>query len=419
MQKNAYYADYIYYDNNVYTNSYLLVSNDIVDGIVRDSIENFSEYRVTKFDNSAIFPGLINTHNHLGMGIMRGYADDLPLMVWLNDFVWPAERKIVSGKFVYYSTLLSLAESIRSGVTCVNDMYFFALDAKKAFEKAGIRGIVGFGVLNDFKKAFKAADKFEETELVRLSICPHALYTVPFDIMKQCSEYAYKRSILLHTHLAETLDEEKQIIEKYNRRPVEVMYETGAFDTNSVFAHCVHINDNDIKIMTDKKVNVSHCIESNLKLASGFSPVKKMIDAGINVSIGTDGVCSNNDLSMIGEMGTVSKFHKAFNMDATALSAETVLHMASKNGAKALHLENIGTLNKGMKADFFVLSFDAVHMTPVYNPISHLVYAAKDSDVTDVYVNGSPVMQNKKLINFDEEEIKIYAREEAKKLIEG
>ncbi len=228
-----------------------------------------------------------------------------------------------------------------------------------------------------------------------------------------------KKEILLHTHLAETLDEERQILERYNKRPVELMYETGAFDINSVFAHCVHVNDDDIKIMADKKVNVSHCIESNLKLASGFSPVKKMLDAGINISIGTDGVCSNNDLSMIGEMSTVSKFHKAFNMDATALSAETVLQMASSYGAKALNLQNIGILNKGMKADFFVLSFNAVHLTPVYNPVSHLVYAAKDNDITDVYVNGSPVMQDRKLINFDEEEIKNYAKEKAKILLKG
>ena len=171
--------------------------------------------------------------------------------------------------------------------------------------------------------------------------------------------------------------------------------------------------------MADKKANVSHCIESNLKLASGFAPVKKMMDAGINVSIGTDGVCSNNDLSMIGEMSTVSKFHKAFNMDATAMPAESVLKMASSYGAKALNLNNIGKLDKGMKADFFVLSFDAVHMTPVYNPISHLVYAAKDNDITDVYVNGSPVMQDRKLLNFNEEEIKIYAREKAKILLKG
>ncbi len=336
MKKTAFYADYIHYNNKLHNNSFLLVTDELIDGISND-INELSEYKIKQYNNSAIFPGLINTHNHLGMGIMRGFADDLPLMTWLNDYIWPAEKKILSSEFVYYSTLLSLSESIKSGVTCINDMYFFPTATKKAFEKAGIKGLVGFGVLSDFDKAFKSADNFEESELVTLTICPHALYTVPYDIMKKCVEYAKKRNILLHTHLAETLDEEQQIIKKYNKRPVELMYETGAFDINSIFAHCVHVNDTDIKLMAKFKVNVSHCIESNLKLASGFAPVKKMLDAGINVSIGTDGVCSNNDLSMLGEMSTVSKLHKALNSDATTLSAHTVLIMATEYAAKTLN----------------------------------------------------------------------------------
>lgn len=418
MKKNAYYSDYIYYEEEIHTNSYLLVENNIIKGIT-NNIDELSSYNITKFKNSAIFPGLINTHNHLGMGIMRGFADDLPLMTWLNDYIWPTEHKLLSGEFVYYSTLLSLAESIASGVTCVNDMYFYANNAKMAIEKAGMRGYVGFGVLDNFDKALKSADNFKESDLVSLSICPHALYTVPFDIMKQCVEYAKSRNILLHTHLAETKDEENIILSKYGKRPVELMNETGAFDCPSIFAHCVHINKSDMKLMSEKKVNVSQCIESNLKLASGFSPVKDMMDLSINISIGTDGVCSNNDLSMIGEMRTVSLFHKAFNNDATALDAKTVLNMATKNAAKALNRNDIGELSTGKKADFFVLSFDQTHMTPVYNPVSHLIYNAKDSDVTDVYINGKAVMQNKKILTFDVEEIKNYAREKAKNLIQG
>lgn len=411
--KNAFYSDYIYYNNEIHNNSYLLVDNDTVTGI-SNSKDDLKDYNIKEFSNSAIFPGLINTHNHLGMGIMRGMADDLPLMTWLKEHIWPVERKMLSEEFVYYSTLLSVAESIRSGVTCINDMYFYANSGKKALEKAGIRGIVGIGVLGSFEKAFKEADNFKESELVKLSMCPHALYTVPFDIMKECVSYAKNRDIVLHSHLAETLDEEKQIKEKYNKTPVELMNDTGAFDIKSIFAHCVHLSKSDIEIMASKKVNVSHCLESNLKLASGFSPVHQMMQAGINVTIGTDGVSSNNDLSMIGEMGTVSKFHKALNYDATVLSAQTVLNMATSNAAKALSLNNIGELNSGKKADFFVLSFDSVHMTPVYNPVSHLVYAAKDNDITDVYVNGKAVLDNRKIVNFNEEEIKEYARKQAK-----
>lgn len=411
--KNAFYADYIYYNNEIHKNSYLLVNNDIITGIT-DKKDELNDYKIKEFNNSAIFPGLINTHNHLGMGIMRGMADDLPLMTWLKEHIWPVERKMLSEDFVYYSTLLSVAESIRSGVTCINDMYFYAGSGKKALEKAGIRGVVGIGVLGSFEKAFKEADNFKESELVKLSMCPHALYTVPFDIMKECVNYAKDRDILLHTHLAETLDEDKQIKEKYKKSPVELMNDTGAFDIKSIFAHCVHLSKSDIEIMSSKKANVSHCLESNLKLASGFAPVNQMIQAGINVTIGTDGVSSNNDLSMIGEMGTVSKFHKALNYDATVLSAQTVLNMATLNASKALSINNIGELNNGKKADFFVLSFDAVHMTPVYNPVSHLVYTAKDNDITDVYVNGKAVLDNRKIVNFNEEEIKEYARKQAK-----
>ena len=407
--KKAYFADYIYYNHEVYEKAWLLVENDLIKGIStsEQEVETYSKHR---FENSAIFPGLINTHNHLGMGMLRGIADDLPLMEWLNNYIWPTEEKVISPEFVFKSTLLSLAESIRSGVTCINEMYFLPLECKKAMETAGIRGVVGFGVLDSTKRAFELADKSESSDLVSLSICPHAPYTVPFNIMKECVAYAEKNKLMLHSHLAETLDEENQILERYGKRPVEYMLDAGAFDIPSIFAHCVHINDSDMKIMVDKKVNISHCLESNMKLASGFSPVVKMQKAGINVSIGTDGASSNNDISMIGEMNTVSKFHKAFNMDATALPAKQVLEMATSCGAKALYKDNIGNLVENNKADFFVLSFDAVHMTPVYNPISHLIYTAKDNDITDVFINGSHIMKDRKILTFDEEEMKQYAR---------
>lgn len=415
--KKAFYADYIYYNQEEHYNSYLLVNDDKVVGITTNENE-LSDYSVKKFNNSAIFPGLINTHGHIGMSYLKGIADDLPLMTWLKNYIWPIEGKFISPDFVYKSSLLAIAESIRSGVTFVSDMYFNPLDARKSIEKSGIRGMVGFGVMENFDEAFKSAEQFEESEFVRLSMIPHALYTVKFDIFKKTAAFAQKHNCVLQTHLAETLDEEQQILERYGKRPVELMNDTGAFDGPSVYAHCVHLNDSDIELMASKKdtISVSHCLESNLKLASGFAPVKKMMDAGINVSIGTDGNSSNNDISMLGEMSTVSKFHKALNMDATCLSAETVLNMATKNAAKAIHMDSIGSLEKGKKADFFVLSFDATHMTPVYNPISHLIYIAKDNDVTDVYINGSPVMENRKILTFDEEELKNEAREVAKEI---
>lgn len=408
--KKAFYADFIYYASKIHKDSWLITSDDgVIEGVTK-MLENTSEYEISEFKNSAIFPGLINTHCHLGMGLFRGMADDLPLMTWLKKYIWPVEKKVLNAEFVYISTMISIAESIRSGVTCLNEMYFFPDSTARAFREASVRGLLGFGVFGDMEKSFKAADNFKSCELVKAALAPHALYTVGPDNIKTCVEFARSINIPIHTHLAETLDETKEIKEKYGKTPTELMDETGAFDHKSVFAHCVHLTESDIELLGRKKVNVSHCLESNLKLASGFAPIKQLMEKGANVSIGTDGASSNNDQSMIGEMATVSKFHKALNMDATALPAHTVLDMATKNAAACLGFDNIGALKKGYLADFFVLSFDAARMTPVYDPISHLVYAAENNDVTDVYVKGSPIMTDRKIVTFDEEFIKTEAR---------
>ena len=414
--KQAFYADYIWYDSVLYEQSWLLTDNGVVEGIVSDESTLLS-YKKTVFKNSAIFPGLINTHAHMAMSIFRGLADDLPLMTWLNDYIWPAEKKYVSPEFVYNNTMLSVAESIRSGVTCINDMYFHGNQVAKAFRDSGIRGVVAFGIMSSFKDALRMADEFEQDEFVKASLAPHALYTVGPETIAQCVDFASKKNLLLHTHLAETLSETEQLLAKYGKTPATLMNETGAFDyVGSSFAHCVHLTDEEIELMGKKSVNVCHCLESNLKLASGFAPIQKLINAGANVSIGTDGAASNNDQSIIGEMSTVSKFHKALNLDAQAMSSVQVLKMATSNAAKAMCFKKIGTLKQGNYADFFVLSFDSVHMTPVYNPISQLVYAAENNDVTDVYINGRPILQNRTLLTIDEEKLKKTARTEAKKI---
>lgn len=413
--KQAFFAENIYYDSMLHKNSWLLTHGAIIEGISANKPE--SGYDLKEFSNSAIFPGLINTHTHLGMSLFRGMADDLPLMTWLSNYIWPAEKKSLNFDFVYLATLLSVAESIRSGVTCLNDMYFFAEAGAKAFRKAGIRGLVGFGIMNDTKKAFRCAEAFKTCDLVKVSICPHALYTVGPDIVKESAAFAKEKGFLFQTHLAETLDETAYTLEKYGKTPAFLIDETGAFDyEKSVFAHCIHLDEKEIELMGAKKVGVSHCVESNLKLASGFAPIQKLIDAGARVSIGTDGAASNNDQSMIGEMACVSKLHKVLNMDATALSARHTLDMATKNGASCIGYDGIGVLKQGNFADFFVLSFDAAHMTPMYDPISHLIYAAENHDVTDVYAAGKPIMQNRIIQTFDEEEVKIKAREKIKSI---
>lgn len=424
MTKKAIYADWIYYDGKVEQNKYLIINDNIIEGL---SLAPENGCEIIRRENSAVFPGLINTHAHLPMSMFRGLADDLALMDWLKNHIWPVESKWLSDAFVHDATLLSAVEMIRCGTVCANDMYFFSDHVASALIKCGLRGVVGVGVLDFPTKTGKGADdyiakgaalyqKYKDHETIDISLCPHAPYTVNPDNFRKCVEFCGKHDILLHTHLLEAPTERADITERYGKSPIELMNEVGAFDIKSIFAHTIHPTDEEIGLMGSKGVCTAHCLESNMKLASGFSPVKKMLDAGMNVTIGTDGQASNNDIDMIGEMSTVAKFHKAFNMDATVLDAKTVLDMATKNAAKALGLEKCGELKAGYKADFFVLSFDAVNVTPVYNPVSHLVYSASQRDVTDVYVNGKCLMENGVITVIDENEIKDKARSWAAKI---
>ncbi len=414
--KNAYFADYIYYDGQVHNNSWLLVDDDIITDIITD-ITQFADYTQKKFNNSAIFPGLINTHTHLGMSYFRGLADDLPLMTWLNDHIWPAEKKHVSPQFVYDATMLSIAESIRSGVTCLNDMYFEPASVSKAYNDANIRGIACFGIMGgSIDKAITQLENMKSSEFATYSIALHALYTVPYESFKACIEYATRKNVQIHTHLAETKDELNIVKDKYNMTPTEVMHELGALDINTILAHCVHVTDSDVALLAAGKASVSHCISSNLKLASGFAPITKMADTGVNITIGTDGAASNNNQSVLKEMSMTSKLQKAIEENATAMPAQQVLDMATKNAGIALGFDNIGELKQGYKADFFVLSFDNANVTPVYNPVSHLVYAAEPADITDVFINGKQVMADKEILTFDEQKVKENARLFAKSI---
>lgn len=409
----AFFADFIYYNSKIHKNSYLLISNDKIVGITKD-ISALTDYHITKYQNSAIFPAFINTHTHLGMSLFRGFADDLPLMEWLKNYIWKIEKRYLSADFVYLATLLSTIELIRSGTSMINDMYFYPDSIAKAITEAKLRAVIGFGALISVDKALEGAEAFRSTDMIKPALCPHAIYTVSRESIKRMIEFAKPRGILIHTHLAETLAEIEIVKEKYNTTPALLMNDIGGFDTFSIFAHTVHLTDEEIKIMGEKKVNISHCVESNLKLASGIAPITKLQSAGANITIGTDGVASNNNQMIIKEISTVAKLHKAISNDATALPADTVLKMATENAAKALGYDNLGVLAKGKQADFFVISFDAAHMTPVYNPISHLLYSATSNDITDLIVAGETIMRNRIILTLDEEAIKNEAREVAK-----
>jgi 5-methylthioadenosine/S-adenosylhomocysteine deaminase len=430
--RKAYYADYIYFEGKIHTDAYLLVTGDKIQGISSHADEEgASGYEIEYFHNSAIFPGLINTHTHLPMGLFRGMADDLPLMEWLKGHIWPAEGKWLSEEFVLTATELAAAEMIKSGTTSSCDMYFLSDTIASVIQMSGLKCVIGVGVLDFPTKFGKCADdyiakaaelylKYKDSKLIDVSLCPHAPYTVSPENYVKCVEFCARHDILLHTHLAEASNERTDAMQKYGRSTVQIMDEVGAFDLNkSIFAHCVHLTPDEIELMGRKNVNIALCIESNMKLANGFAPAKELSSAGANLSIGTDGAASNNDLDMISEMRSQALVHKGVQSDATAFPADFVLNMATRNGAKALGLKKTGELKRGNMADFIVVSFDEPHMTPCYNPVSHLVYSAKSTDVTHTYVNGKCLMSGRKILTLDEEKIKDDARRWCRKIKEN
>jgi 5-methylthioadenosine/S-adenosylhomocysteine deaminase len=405
-------ADAIYFSNELHNTKYLNIKDNIIDSISDKPKFN----NVLQRSNCAIFPSFKNTHTHLPMVYFRGMADDLPLMDWLKNHIWPAESKWLSEEFVYDATLLAATEMIRNGTTFANDMYFFSDKIADAIIKAGLKSTIGVGVL-DFPTKFaktpeeyleKTAyfvDKFKENDLIDIAICPHAIYTVSPENYKKCVKFAEKYNISIHTHLAESEWEIQESIKLHGKTPVEIMHDTGMLDTKSIFAHCVHLSDEEIKLLGNKNTNISICIESNGKLANGFSPVKKLLDAGANLTVGTDGAASNNDLDMLAEMSTIAKIHKGISKDATALNSLTTLKMATDNVVNSKIHNNLGTLDINQPADFIILSYEKPHMRPVYNHLSHLIYSAKSSDVRDTFVNGKPLMLDYKLTTLDEDMI--------------
>lgn len=415
-KKIAIKARFIYYNNKIHNNKYLLINDNLIEGIT-DYVEEKTEYKVIDRSSCGIFPGLINTHTHLPMSYFRGLADDLPLKVWLEEHIWPAENKILSEEFVYDATILAAAEMIRSGTICANDMYFYSKSIGKALKDVGLRGVVGAGVL-DFPTKFakdpseylakteELIDEFKNESLIKVSVCPHAPYTVSPENYLKCIKFAENHNIQIHTHLAETEWEIKEIKKRYGKTPVKLFNEIGLFDTNAIFAHVIWIDDEDVEILGKKNVNIATCTKSNLKLASGYIKGDKLHKAGANITIATDGNASNNSLNMFEEMSVFAKVQKGMSLDPTVMPAEDVFNMATKNAAKALNLLRCGELKKGNYADFMVVSFEDINMLPVYNPISHLIYTAEPYNVVDLYVNGKCLMENREYKTIDINQVK-------------
>jgi len=376
----------------------------------------------------ALIPGLINTHTHAAMSLMRGIADDLPLMEWLSEHIWPTEEKFVDYQFVKDGTTLAIAEMLRCGTTTFNDMYFFPDAAAKAAQEAGIRACLGLIVI-DFPSAWakdsddylhkgiQLHEKYRNHPLISTAFAPHAPYTVSDEPLKKIQSYAEKLDIPIHMHLHETADEVQQAIDQSGLRPISRLKKLGLLSPFLIAVHMTQLEDDDYKLLKRYGVNIIHCPESNLKLASGFCPISQLSKHKINVALGTDGAASNNDLDMLSEMRSAALLAKAVAKDAAAVPAYLALSMATINGAKALGLDHLtGSLKKGKLADITAINLDTIETQPVFEPISSIVYSTSREQISDVWVQGKHLLNNRKLTTIDEKQIRENARTWGKKL---
>jgi len=361
-----------------------------------------------------VMPGLINTHTHLPMTLFRGLADDLPLNIWLNEHIFPAEQKHINPETVRYGTLLACSEMLLSGTTTCCDGYFLEDTVAKAVNDSGMRAVLGQGVIDfpapgvsDPSENIKTAVEFAKKWLgVSPNIIPsifcHSPYTCSTLTLKNAKAYADNKGILFQIHVSETKQELNQIQSEHRMTPIEYLDSIGILDANTLLAHCIWIDEHDIEIIAKQNAKISHNPESNMKLAAGIAPVPRCLKAGITVGLGTDGCASNNDLDLFQEMDTAAKLHKVVSHDPTVMDAKSVIIMATIAGAKAIGLGNeTGSIEVGKQADLIIIDTDKPHLTPMYNPVSHIVYAAQGSDVRDVLVAGEFLVRNRKLLTLD------------------
>lgn len=384
--------------------------------------QSYTAAATLELPEQALLPGLINTHTHAAMSLLRGLADDRLLMDWLENYVWPAEASHVSRDYCRDGMRLAAAEMIRGGQTCFNDMYYFPDVAAEVLREVGMRATLGLIVL-DFPTAWAAnADEYihkglelhdalRHEPLLRTAFAPHAPYTVSDRPLEQVRKYATELGIPIHMHLHETAYEVNAAVAANGQRPWQRLRQLELLGEDFIAVHMTQLSDEEVAEAARLGVSIVHCPESNLKLASGFCPVAKLLTAGVNVALGTDGAASNNDLDLFGEMRTAALLTKAVAGDAAALPAAAALHMATLAGARALGMESeIGSLEKGKSADFIAVDLSALETQPIYDVISQLVYAAGRQQVTDVFVAGRALLRDRKLLTLDQSAILTQAK---------
>jgi 5-methylthioadenosine/S-adenosylhomocysteine deaminase len=362
-----------------------------------------------------VLPGLINTHTHAAMSCFRGIADDLPLLSWLQDVIFPAEAANVNPELVYWGTLLACVEMLKNGVTTFCDGYFFEESAVNAALDCGIRAILGQGMLDfptpDEPDPLRSRDRVEaflssfpcHAARLRPSIFCHTPYTCGPETLQWAKSLCRDHDVLFQIHLSETAAEVKEIVSQYGERPSSYLNRLGILDNRTLVSHAVWLDSQEIELLASNKVRVSHNAESNMKLASGVAPVPQMLLQGIKIGLGTDGCASNNNLDLFSEMGKVAKLHKVICRDPVVCPASQVLGMATRDGAVALGWDDrIGSLEVGKRADFIAIDLNQPHLTPLYDPVSHIVYAVKGSDVRHVWIDGKPVVRDRRVLTSDE-----------------
>jgi 5-methylthioadenosine/S-adenosylhomocysteine deaminase len=381
-----------------------------------EALEKYQPQQLHQLDQQALIPGLINAHSHASMNLLRGLADDLPLMTWLQQHIWPAEQKWMGEEFVADGSRLAIAEMLRGGTTCFNDMYFHPNITAHAAAEAGIRAQLGM-ILIDFPsswadgpagyihKGLELRDQYAGHPLIRFSFAPHAPYSVSDDSFNRLRTIADELDPVtpIHIHVHESRDEIEQSLAQFGERPLRRLERLGLLSPALQAVHMTQLEDDEIELVAASGCQVIHCPESNLKLASGFCPVSRLLQAGVNVALGTDGAASNNDLDMFSEMRSAALLAKGISGDPAAVPAATALRMATLNGAKALGLEDItGSIQPGKAADLVAVDLSGIHSRPLYNPISQLVYSSSGNQVSQVWINGRQLVKDAKLTRMDE-----------------
>lgn len=395
--------------------SIALQGERIVALLPREEARTIEATQVVELPGQVVLPGLVNCHGHAGMSLLRGYADDQPLMPWLEQHIWPAEGTHVSEEFVGDGTELAIAEMMRSGTTTFSDMYFFPNITAATAQRLGMRCQITFPIF-DFptawgrdadeyiSKGLAVRDDFKHSALVTVVFGPHAPYTVSQENLAKVATLTAELDTAVHIHLHETAGEVLQAVEQNGERPLDTLHRLGLLGPRTQCVHMTDLGDQDIALLAATGAHVVHCPQSNMKLASGTCPVSKLLDKGVNVALGTDSAASNNDLNLFGEMQAAALLAKLQSLDATALPASEALAMATINGARAMGLEDrIGSVEVGKQADLIAVDLSGPETQPLYNPLSQLVYACNGSQVSHSWIAGKRVMANRELkdINLD------------------